>query len=97
METSTRHPTPPVAGQGVLVYEESLASRIDAEEPIPAGSREEVEIRACAVHAVELCVAEIARCGGAATAQTLDQALWGRGQRPELKAHPRHRTRSVYY
>jgi hypothetical protein len=83
--------------EGVLVYAEPLARRIDAEEPIPSGSREEVEIRACAVHAVELCVAEIARLGGRTTAQALDFALWNRGQRPEMKAHPRHRTRSVYY
>ena len=83
--------------EGVLVYAEALARRIDAGEPIPSGSPEEVEIRACAVHAVERCVEEIARRGGAATAQTLDYALWNRGQRPEFKAHPRHRTRSVYY
>lgn len=83
--------------EGALVYEESLARRIDAEEPVPAGSLEEVEIRAVAVHAVECCVAEIARAGGSTTAQALDAVLWNRGQRPELKAHPRHRTRSVYY
>jgi hypothetical protein len=83
--------------EGVLVYAEPLARRIDAEETLPAGSPEEVEIRACAVHAVELCVEEIARLGGAATAQALDSALWNRGQRTEIKAHPRHRTRSAYY
>jgi hypothetical protein len=83
--------------EGVLAYEAALARRIDAEEPIASGSREEVEIRACAVHAVELCAAEIARLGGSATAQALDHALWSRGQRPEIKAHPRHRTRSVFY
>lgn len=83
--------------EGVLVYAEPLARRIDAGETIAAGSPEEVEIRACAVHAVERCVEEIARLGGAATAQALDYALWNRGQRPEFKAHPRHRTRSVYY
>lgn len=83
--------------EGVLVYEASLARRIDAEELLPAGSLEEVEIRAVAVHAVERCVAEIARGGGRSTAQALDTVLWNRGQRPELKAHPRHRTRSVYY
>jgi hypothetical protein len=81
----------------VLVYEASLARRIDAEELLPAGSLEEVEIRAVAVHAVERCVAEIVRGGGRATAQALDSVLWTRGQRAEIKAHPRHRTRSVYY
>jgi len=83
--------------EGVLLYEASLARRVDAEEPVAAGSLEEVEIRAVAVHAVERCVAEIARGGGRATAQALDGVLWNRGQRPEMKAHPRHRTRSIYY
>jgi hypothetical protein len=83
--------------EGVLVYEPSLARRIDAEELIAVGSLEEVEIRAVAVHAVERCVEEIARDGGRTTAQELDTMLWNRGQRPEMKAHPRHRTRSVYY
>lgn len=89
--------------EGVLRYEPDLARRIDAEELVPAGSEEEVEIRAAAVHAVELCVAEIAAAGGpglpggARTARELDQLLWRRGQRPDMKAHPRHRTRSTYY
>ncbi len=83
--------------EGVLVYDEPLAGRIDAGELIAPGSREEVEIRACAVHAVERCVAEVERRGGETTAQALDHALWNRGQRPEMKAHPRHRTRCVYY
>lgn len=83
--------------EGVLVYEPSLARRIDAGELIGVGSPEEVEIRAVSVHAVECCVAEIVRAGGRTTAQELDTVLWNRGQRPEMKAHPRHRTRSIYY
>jgi hypothetical protein len=31
------------------------------------------------------------------TAHRLDYILWSRGQAPAIKAHPRHRTRSVYY
>jgi hypothetical protein len=27
----------------------------------------------------------------------LDYVLWNRGQRPEIKAIPRHRARSIYY
>ena len=83
--------------EGVLHYDPDLARRIDAEQPIPAGSPEEVEIRASAVHAVERCVAEIACAGGSATAHGLDSLLWNRGQRPEFKAHPRHRTRTTFY
>ena len=83
--------------EGVLVLDASLGRRIDSGWLVAAGSPEEVEIRAVSVHAVELCVAEIERGGGRATAQALDAALWQRGQSPEMKAHPRHRTRSVYY
>ena len=76
---------------GVLRYDERLAAHIDAGLLLPAG-REEREIRACAVRACEL----IAACAGA-TEHELDNWLWSRGQAPEYKALPRHRTRTVYY
>ncbi len=82
---------------GVLVYRRELAARIDAELPLAAASEEEVEIRAVAVHAVELLSAETKRAGHAMTPRELDYALWNRGQRPEIKARPRHRARSVFY
>jgi len=82
---------------GVLRYDDALAMCIDAGEPIPAGSTAEVEIRAAAVHAVELLVAELRRSGHRVTAMGLDYLLWHRGQQPEYKAHPRHRTRTVFY
>jgi len=82
---------------GVLVYEPDLSKRIDAEQPLEAGSAEEVEIRAAAVHAVERCVGLLRQSGGDATSQQLDYALWTRGQSPEMKAHPRHRARSTFY
>jgi hypothetical protein len=86
--------------EGALVYAPELAERIDSGELVGAGSPEEVEIRAGAVHAVELCVRAIRDRGGrhaGVTAQQLDCVLWNRGQRPELKAHPRHRTRTFCY
>jgi hypothetical protein len=82
---------------GVLRYEEGLAARIDRGELISAGSPEEVEIRACAVHAVERLVGELRRSGREVTAMGLDYLLWNRGQRPEYKARPRHRSRTVFY
>lgn len=83
--------------EGVLRYAPDLARRIDREQRLQAGSAEEVEIRACALHAVECCVAALRRHGVDTTAQRLDFWLWNRGQLPEMKAHPRHRARSVYY
>ncbi len=81
----------------ILTYDASLGSRIEQGELIPAGSQEEVEIRACAVHAAELIVGAINETGRGITAQQLDNTLWNRGQGPEYKSRPRHRTRSVYY
>jgi hypothetical protein len=82
---------------GVLRYDPALLARINAEEPIPAGSAEEVEIRACAVHAVELLKAELHRRGQPVTANQLDYYLWNRGGGPHYKAQPRHRSPGVYY
>lgn len=83
--------------EGVLVYAPELLARIEAEETIPLGSPEEVEIRAGGVHAVERLVVAIRARGGSTCARALDQILWTRGQAPRFKAHPRHRTRTVFY
>src|ERR671933_796475 len=71
---------------GVLRYDPGLLARIDREELIPAGSPEEQEIRACALHAVELIRGRL----DAVTSMQLDYVLWNRGQRPAYKAQPRH-------
>jgi Potential Queuosine, Q, salvage protein family len=77
---------------GVLRYDPDLAARIDAGDLLEAGSPEEVEIRACAVHAGELIAARLG-----VPPRTLDAWLWNRGQAPRYKARPRHRARSVFY
>ena len=76
---------------GALVYDDSLAARIDAGELLESGG-EEREIRGCAVHACELLSQRLG-----IPARHIDTALWNRGQAPRYKAVPRHRTRSVYY
>ncbi len=82
---------------GVLIYDDGLLKAIDTEQLIPPGSQAEVEIRACALHAAELIVHELRNHGHAINAMQLDYLLWNRGQLPRYKAHPRHRTRTVYY
>ena len=77
--------------EGVLVYEERLAAHIDAGRELRPGPQER-EIRACAVHA---CAAIAQRTG--MSERDVDNALWYRGQRPEYKARPRHRCRTIYY
>jgi hypothetical protein len=76
---------------GVLVYEESLAARIDAGKLLEPGG-DEREIRGCAVHACELLSERLG-----IPARQIDTALWNRGQAPAHKAVPRHRTRTVFY
>lgn len=84
--------------EGVLTYRDDLAESIDAEQRIEAGSREEIEIRAVCLHAVEGMVDVLRAAGNVdATAQRLDYLLWNRGQAPSIKARPRHRARSVFY
>jgi Queuosine salvage protein len=78
---------------GVLEFDAGLVARIDAEELIEHDSAEEVEIRACALHAVELLVA----AHGATTATAVDNLLWHRGAAPRYKAHRRHRARTTDY
>ena len=77
----------------MLAFDDDLVARIEREELLEHGSPEEVEIRACAVHAVELLVA--AHEGTTATA--VDNALWHRGGGPRYKARPRHRARTSAY
>jgi putative queuosine salvage protein len=76
---------------GVLVYDDALAARIDAGEPLPLGGAER-EIRACALHA---CALISQRTG--VSEREIDNWLWTRGQAPEYKARPRHRCRCVFY
>jgi Potential Queuosine, Q, salvage protein family len=78
---------------GLLTYHPELLARITREELIPAGSAEEREIRAGALHAVELLRVYLPGF----TSMQLDYLLWNRGQQPEYKAQPRHRTRTVFY
>ena len=78
---------------GLLSYDPALLDRIERGELIEHDSREEIEIRACALHAVELIAAQ--RPG--ATEAEIDYVLWHRGQEPRYKASPRHSSRCTAY
>jgi len=84
--------------EGILEYSESLNQDIEAECLIPAGSDEEIEIRACCVHAVELMIETAAESGVNWTARDIDQVLWHQGQTLRYKkSGKRHRTRTAFY
>jgi hypothetical protein len=78
---------------GVLEFDDGLVARIEAGTLLEHDSAEEVEIRACALHAVELLVA----AHGATTATAVDYVLWNRGAEPRYKARPRHRAPCTQY
>jgi hypothetical protein len=83
---------------GVLRYDDGLDRRIASGELIAAGAPEEVEMRACALHAAEQVAAAMARAGRTVTAREIDQALWTRGQaiRGQVATRP-HLTRCTFY
>ncbi len=79
---------------GVLRLDADLEARIDAGELLVHGSAEEVELRACAVHAVELLAAA---SGHRLSPAQIDAALWNRGRAPRYKSRPRPRSRNTAY
>jgi hypothetical protein len=82
---------------GILSYEDSLAAKIAAGKLIPSGSEEEVEIRASALHAVELIVDHLRNLGREIISMDVDLYLWNRGHNDRYESVPRHLTRTVYY
>jgi hypothetical protein len=81
----------------VLRFHPDLVARIDRVEDITSGSEPEVEIRAVALHAVELLVERLRARGHDVTSGQVDSWLWTRGGSERYKSVARHRTRCVFY
>jgi len=79
---------------GVLLLDPELEQAIDAGELLEHGSPEEVELRACAVHTIELLSAAT---GARLSPAEIDGALWNRGGGARYKAVPRPRSRNTAY
>lgn len=82
---------------GAMRYDRALQERVDHGEAVPAHSEREVEIRACALHVVEMIIAENAAHGRAVTSLQVDSWLRARGRRAYYRTRPRHRSRTVLY
>ncbi|GHO50207.1 queuosine 5'-phosphate N-glycosylase/hydrolase [Ktedonospora formicarum] len=81
----------------VFEYSDKLAQRIDTQMLLPAGSEEEVEIRAATVWACELLQRAMRQEGQEnVTAAEIDQRLWLLGQ-DATTMRPYHRTRTIFY
>jgi hypothetical protein len=81
----------------ILQYKPQLADLIQNLVPIPAGSPEEVEIRAATVWAVELLRQKLTHHGFRVNSPHLDNWLWHLGQEDAYRALPYHRTRTIFY
>jgi hypothetical protein len=81
---------------GVMSYTPALAERVDRLEELPAGSPEEVEIRAATIWSVELLRRALADRGTPLLAFEVDWLLWTISQAAGWQ-HPYHRTRTVFY
>ncbi|HEY3491725.1 MAG TPA: queuosine salvage family protein, partial [Solirubrobacterales bacterium] len=77
---------------GILELDPGLTDRIEAEELLVHGSPQEIELRACAVHAIELLSAT-----SDFTPAEIDSALWNRGRDGRYKSLPRPRSRNTAY
>ena len=83
--------------EGILCLDPQLAARVDAGEPIPAGSEAEVAIRAATIWGCEwIARALTALRGRPVTAVEVDTLLWSAGQ-DKTGLPPYHRTRTIYY
>jgi putative queuosine salvage protein len=83
-----------LALDGVLILANDLAARIASGQLLTHDSPKEVELRACALHAIEL----LADAGDRRlTPAQIDMVLWTKGQQPRYKAHPRPRARTTAY
>lgn len=82
---------------GILEYTPELASKIDSYEEIETGSREEIEIRAMTIWAVEQMKKILVPQFPQITARQLDDHLWSLGQTKSYDDEPYHRTKTIYY
>jgi len=78
---------------GILSYSADLRARIAAGSEIPMGSAEEIEIRACAGHVVELIAAQKQM-----SAMDVDHILWHKSaEDPRYTATKPHHTKTLFY
>ena len=83
---------------GILTYRADLATIIDNRQLLPAGSKGEIELRACAIHTVELIKQRFQEKGYDFTSVDLDYLLWNRGQAAFYETtYPIHLTRTTFY
>ena len=82
---------------GIIEYILELAAKIDSYKEIEAGSREEIEIRAATIWAIEQMKETLMPRFPQVTARQLDDHLWSLGQTKSPNDKPYHRAKTVFY
>eukprot|EP00850_Spirogloea_muscicola_P015034 SM000112S23976 [mRNA] locus=s112:93051:95138:+ [translate_table: standard] len=83
---------------GVLIYGDRLAAQIDNKLLVPAGSEEEVELRACTVDAVESLRKLLTLHNNQVVLSVqVDWWLWFCGLQSRTAMEDHHRTLTIYY
>lgn len=81
----------------ILEYTDELANKVDNKIEIPAGSDEEIEIRANTIWAIELATKILREKFPQVNAAKVDGMLWFKGQVKSLDDKPYHRTKTIWY
>ena len=81
----------------ILEYAFDLASKIDNKIPIPAGSEEEIEIRANTIWAIEIIKEKLKPKIPNIKSFEIDSYLWLLGQNKTPNDKPYHLTRTIFY
>jgi len=82
---------------GILEYTDELANKIDNKIEIPAGSDEEIEIRANTIWAIELATKILIEKFPQANAAKVDGIFWFKAQVKLSDDKPYHRTKTIWY
>jgi len=80
----------------ILKYSSQLLKKIKTQKEIPCASREEIEIRASTIWAVEYLKKELKKRGVNFYSFEIDWILWELAQKKKFKL-PHHRTRTIFY
>ncbi|MGQ9485017.1 MAG: queuosine 5'-phosphate N-glycosylase/hydrolase [Desulfosoma sp.] len=82
----------------ILAYHRDLEERIDARSVLSSGSREEIEIRAVTIVAVEKLKKAFHEVGSSHVRSVhVDHWLWSLGQMAPFRRRPYHRCRTIFY
>lgn len=82
---------------GILEYKNNLAKKIDSKKRILQGSREEIEIRASQIWAIEFLKDELEKLGINLRSFEIDWILWHQAQKDNFRLKPYHLTKTIYY